>query len=113
MDKTKPFESPDELFEDTLTQADPDFTAREMRLLVSGVSALRGTAAQKTLSTIEANALRALMDYVAYTQKADKEVVRGLFLSHFGLYTLEFLPAELYDQAVRFLVDMQVTRHLN
>ncbi|MCL2468705.1 MAG: hypothetical protein FWF24_00510 [Alphaproteobacteria bacterium] len=116
MDDTKhPFKEPafNDLLEETLTQASTGLTAGEMRLLVSGVSALRGAPTQKTLGTIESNALRALMDYVAYTQKADKEVVRALFLTKFNIQTPEHLPTDRYDTAVNFLVDLQVYKHLN
>jgi len=113
MSKIKPFldyVAPDAV-EAALTQADPDLHG-EMRLLVSGVNALRGEGKER-LSIIEINALNALMDYVAYTQKASHDVVCGIFLSRFNIPKIESLPIGLYTQAVGFIVDMKVVKCLH
>jgi hypothetical protein len=59
------------------------------------------------INTLELTSIKSLLAYTAYNKRIDEAVVREIFSTHFGIDQVEKLPRKSYDDAIRFLVDIQ------
>ena len=59
------------------------------------------------LNALELTSIHALVAYAAYEKKVSEDKVRQVVLERFGISDMKNLPCEAYDEAVRFLVDLQ------
>ena len=60
------------------------------------------------INALELTSINALVAYKAYEKKTSEEVVRHVFSDHFGINSLDKLPKDSFDRAIRFLVDVQL-----
>jgi len=106
----QPSAAPEELFSEA-TQ-DTNLSSADLRLLTSGLVALR-KAHEKSLNTIELQALSGMIAYVAYTQEVNETTVCEVLTSHFGVGEVKALPSRLYQNAIEYLVDLKMDKVMN
>lgn len=104
--------TPDELFAQAMADLGQDPSDTEIRLLTSGLRALR-EAMQKPLNTIEKMAVTSVVAYVAYTNHVTEDTVQRILYSSFGVHDIGALPATRYDEIMRFLIDMKLGQVAN
>jgi len=104
--------SPESLFEDAMEDAGPDMKEGELRLLISGFRALKEQG-RKPLNERELNAISSLITYIAYKQKVSEATVMSVLQAEFGIEEFQDFPSHLYENAVSFLVDLEMTKVLN
>jgi len=63
--------------------------------------------AAETINKLELVSIKALLAYTAYDKKVSEDIVEDAFSSRFGIVGVEHLPRDAYDDAIRFLVDIQ------
>ncbi len=61
------------------------------------------------LNNLELTSLKALLAYTAYDKNVTEEKVFRVFSSRFQVNDLEKLPRNSFNDAIRFLVDLQST----
>jgi|GEM_PF-5672890 hypothetical protein len=61
-----------------------------------------------TVNNLELTSIKALLAYTAYDKRVSEDVVRDVFSTRFGINDVEKLPRKAYDDAIRFLVDIQL-----
>jgi hypothetical protein len=61
------------------------------------------------INNLELSSIKALLAYTAYDKKVSEDIVRNVFSSRFGIDGVESLPRDAYDDAIRFLVDIEIT----
>lgn len=61
-----------------------------------------------TLNALELTSIKALLAYTAHDRKVSEDLVREILSTRYGIDDVEKLPAHAYDDAIRFLVDIQV-----
>lgn len=61
-----------------------------------------------TLNAMELTSINALVAYAAYEKKVSEAVVRHVFSCRFGVDEIEKLPRKAYEDAIRFLIDVQL-----
>ncbi|MDD4617195.1 MAG: hypothetical protein PHW76_08835 [Alphaproteobacteria bacterium] len=62
----------------------------------------------ETVSSLEQTSINALVAYTAYDRKVTEAVVRDVFMTHFGINGVNELPRASFEDAIRFLVDVQL-----
>jgi hypothetical protein len=67
-----------------------------------------GSAETATINNFELTSIKALLAYTAHDKRVSEAVVRDVFSSRFGIDDVEKLPRDAYDDAIRFLVDIQI-----
>jgi len=60
------------------------------------------------INNLELASIKSLLAYTAYDRKVSEDVVRDVFSSRFGLDNVEKLPRKSFDEAIRFLIDVQL-----
>ncbi len=112
MNKPKARATPEDLFVHALRATGEDLTQSDLRLLASGLAAAR-QAYEKPLNEIEARAIDALIAYVADAQKVREDTVREILSSRYAIPEAKALPSRLYQEAVEFLVDLDMAKAVN
>lgn len=112
MNKPKSKLSPDQLFAEAIVQAGADLSDGGFRLLISGLTALC-EAQQKQLNEIELKAINGMAAYVAYSQEANQETVTTILKANLGVEEMSLLPSERYDEAMEFLMNLEMTKIIN
>lgn len=112
MNNPKKHISPESLFEEAMEDAGPDMKAEELRLLVSGVRALKERG-EKRLSKNERFAITSLISYAAYKQKVSTETVTSVLQAEFGIEEMQDFPSHFYNEAINFLVDLEMNKTIN
>lgn len=102
--------TPEELFSEALEGK--ELSSGDRRLLASGLSALKA-AHNKPVNAIELNALCAMIAYVAHVQETSEVIVCEILTAHYGITEVKTLPSRLYQEAIEFLVDLQIDRVVN
>ncbi|NCC03475.1 MAG: hypothetical protein EOM37_05430 [Proteobacteria bacterium] len=102
--------TPEEIYAEATE--DTNFSSGDLRLLTSGLMALRA-AKQETVNNIEVQALSGMIAYVAYTQEVDEVTVCEMLTAHYGVAEVKALPTRLYQNAIEFLVDLEVKKTVN
>lgn len=103
---------PEELFAEVMQQDRGSLTEKDLRLLVSGLTALR-VQQEKPINKIELMAVNAMIAYAAYQHHTSEDVVRALLLSTFPAAEICQLPALCYQQIIAFLADLEIPKVLN
>jgi hypothetical protein len=62
----------------------------------------------ETINTLEQTSIKALVAYTAHERKVTEDVVRDVFSNRFKVQSIDKLPRESFDDAIRFLVDVQI-----
>lgn len=62
----------------------------------------------ETVNALELTSINALVSYTAYDKKVSEAVVRHVFSSRFGVDDIGQLPRNAYEDAIRFLIDVQL-----
>jgi hypothetical protein len=78
--------------------------------LASGLSALCDA---QLLNPREQMSLNAMQAYAAYEQGVSEDVIKGLVEQRFGIADFAQLARERYDEAMRFLVDLDIRACIN
>ncbi len=78
---------------------------------LSAVRAARQDAA--ALSARELASINALLAYTAQDRKIQEDIVRQAVTSRFGVDDITKIPSNVFEEAVRFLVDLQVDMIMN
>jgi len=112
MAKPKYNVTPEQLFEQAVAQTDYNVTEGGLRLLNSGMKALR-EADSKTLSSLEIRSLTAMISFVAYNQEVSEETVSAIVAAQFGVNETKDLQSRRYQDAIEFLVDFKVKSAIN
>ncbi len=110
MNKPKPCPTPEELFNEATEGK--DVSPGELRLLTSGLYALRESY-EKTLNNVEFQAMSGMVAYVAYTQDVSEETVREILTAHYNIAEVKALPSRLYQDAIEYLVDLEMDKAVN
>ncbi|MGE0108521.1 MAG: hypothetical protein AB7S81_01970 [Bdellovibrionales bacterium] len=110
MNKKTPL-TPEEIFDAAMAEQGPDISPEKLRLLRSGLAFLREREAK--INHRRALSLTSLIIYTAHKQQISQETVASVFLAQFKLDALEDLPMRLYENAIRFIVDLDVTKMIN
>jgi hypothetical protein len=63
--------------------------------------------ATDTINNLELMSIKSLLAYTAYNKSIGEDVIHEIFSTHFGIDKVEKLPRKSYDDAIRFLVDIQ------
>lgn len=66
-----------------------------------------------SLNQIELKAITAMVAYVAYVQKVSEETVCSVLSTAFSVDEVKALPSTLYDDAIRFLMNIRINEVLN
>lgn len=111
MTKTKSL-TPDQLFAEAVNQAGTELSPSGLRLLTSGLVALRD-AHEKRLNEIELKALSGMIAFVAYSQEANETTVMAVLSAHFGMEDVRMIPSRLYDSAMDFLMHVKMEHIVN
>jgi len=82
------------------------------RPLSAAFSALRRVR-EKPLNGVELKAISAMIAYVAYQQKTDETTVREILAARFGVNEVSALPSRLYQNAIEYLADLQISCNMN
>ena len=69
--------------------------------------------ARTTLNDLELTSVRALVSYAAYHQKTSENLVEQIVSAEFSVADIAELKRTSFDDAIRFLVDLQVEILLN
>ena len=102
--------TPEELYnEATEGQA---LSSDDLRLLTSGLVALR-KAHEEPVNKIELQAIYGMISYVAHDQKVGEDIVGEIMTAHFGVDSVAALPSRLYQNAIEYLVDLQINNIMN
>ena len=109
-DKTFSPKAPEDFFDEATR--DRDLSSGDLRLLTSGLMALRKTV-EKPLNKIELQAVAGLIAYVAYNQKVDETTVSEILTARYGVTDIQALPSRHYQNAVEFLVDLEMNKIVN
>ena len=80
-------------------------------LLSNGLVALRE--GDRPLNERELISLNSMIAYIAHVQSVPKETVRAILLATFEADTLETLPTGQFQDAVNFLVDLDLSKIMN
>lgn len=112
MQKTKEPFFPADLFAQAMRSDRENLTAKDMRLLVSGLTALH-QAQGRCLNAIEMTAVTAMIAYTAYRQQVSEDKVRALLAAQFSVFDLSRIPSLQYANVIQFLTDLDVPRLLN
>ncbi|HAX90733.1 MAG TPA: hypothetical protein DCY07_00795 [Rhodospirillaceae bacterium] len=110
MTKPQTLRTPEELFNEA-TEGQ-DLSSGDLSLLTSGFLALRKTN-EKTVNDAELKALYGMIAYVGYNQEVDEETVCSVLSSHYGIETVRSLPSRLYQNAIEYLVDLEMKKIVN
>ena len=113
MNKPKTF--PQINAEDLFTEALKDtagFSQGALRLISSGLSALR-TAQEGPLNPRETQAVKSMIEYVAYSQEVDEGTVATIVTAQFNASEIEAIRSRSYNDVIAFLVDLQIKTILN
>lgn len=89
-----------------------DMSSADLRLLTAGLTALR-KANEEPLNKVEFQAICGMIAYVAHDQKVGEEIVGEIMTSHFGVESVAALPSRLYQNAIEYLVDLQINNIMN
>lgn len=111
MNKVKSHQ-PEDILHQALQQDRHQLTEKDMRLLVSGFTALRA-ARCKPLNSIEMMAVTAMVAYTAYQNEACEDKIRVLLSAHFSVSEISQIPSHQYANAIQFLTDLEIPRVLN
>lgn len=100
--------------EDILTEAleGEKLPLEALRLLTSGFVALK-QAQEKRVNPVELNALSGMVAYVAYNERISEDMVREIVCSRFRIAQVKELPSRLYQDAIEFLVDLELDKIVN
>ncbi len=107
MPKSKHYLSPEDIFAQALRDNKKVFKPAELRLLTSGLTALRAHR-EKTLTITELQSIKALLAYVAFSQEISEDNITALLLADYNAKTVEKLPSYRYQEIVEYLVDFEV-----
>ena len=66
------------------------------------------TRAPSPLNKFELTSIQALLAYTAHDKNVSETLVREALATRFGVDDVQKLPSQAYDEAIRFLVDIQV-----
>lgn len=69
--------------------------------------------ASAVLNRMELSSIYALLAYVAYTQNVSEDLVKEVVQTEFGVSDIGCMESHAYDDAIRFLVDLQIEMLLN
>lgn len=106
--------SPEDLFTEALNQEGPKLSGKDLRLLTSGMMALRGEVAAKTgLNNYEMKAVQGMIAYVATTQKVSEMTVSSITAAAFQVNALEALTPDRFDAVMAFLFDFKIKNLMN
>ena len=116
MDKKKPPQTPtmtpEEIFDAAVAEAGPNITKGGMDLLLSGLSAIKeGT--KHSLNQRELCSIASLIAYAAYTQGVSEETIIAVLSAQFNVNEVQAIPRHLYNQAIFFLVDLEMDKIIN
>ncbi|MGE0109166.1 MAG: hypothetical protein AB7S81_05295 [Bdellovibrionales bacterium] len=112
MVKTDKNLSPEDIFALALQEHDRELTPAEMRLLTSGLQALREHRS-KPLTNAEQKSVLALISYVAYTQNVSESCVEAIVVANYNANSVSTLPTCRYQEIVEYLVDLEVDKIVN
>lgn len=111
MNKPKTIQ-PEEIFAQALQQDRPQLTDKDMRLLVSGYTALQASRG-KPLNDVEMMAVTAMVAYTAYKNQTCEDKVRMILNAQFSVSEIAQIPSQQYPNVIQFLVDLEIPRVLN
>lgn len=60
------------------------------------------------LNAMELTSIKALLAYTAYDRQVSEAIVNDLFSTRFGIDKIEKLRQTDYENAIRYLIDLQV-----
>lgn len=106
----KPQNTPEEIYNEATEGG--DLASSDLRLLTSGLTALR-EAHGKPLNDTELKAVSGMIAYVAYHQEVNATTVCEILASHYGVTEVKALPSRLYQNAIEFLVDLEIKKIVN
>lgn len=112
MNKPKHPLSPEDIFARALQENNNELSAAEMKLLTSGLTALR-THHKKHVTKTELQSIKALVAYVAFTQTVNESNVRTIVTAYFDAKTIETLPSYRYQEIIEYLIDLEVNKVIN
>ncbi|MDX9690436.1 MAG: hypothetical protein EOM37_09245 [Proteobacteria bacterium] len=79
--------------------------------LLIGISSLRTV--RSTINEKEYWAITSLVSYISYKQSIREDTVWAILAAQLGVENVKTLASARYDEAVRFLVDLDTTRVIN
>jgi len=103
--------SPEDLYYRAVTECDGPLSAAELRLLKSGLAALRERA--NPINAIERKAVIAMISYAAYSKHVSEDVVRRVIATNLGIHEIDAMPATRWQDVMDFLVDMPLEKATN
>lgn len=62
----------------------------------------------ETINPLEQTSINALVAYTANDRRVSEDVVRDVFSTRFGIKRVSELPRASFEDAIRFLVDVQM-----
>jgi len=71
------------------------------------------SAQQNLLNEHELSSVNALLSYIAHNQKTNEAIVREILTTRFGIGDIEELQKKDYEDAIKFLIDVQIATILN
>ena len=110
MNKPNPMKPAEEAFNEGTEGK--DISSTDLNLLTSGLVALH-KAHESPLNKVEMQAIYGMITYVAYNQKVDETTVCEILTAHFGVSEVKALPSRLYQNAIEFLVDLEMKNIVN
>ena len=110
MTKAQAAKTPEEIYADATEDA--DLSSGDLRLLTSGLMALR-SAKEQSVNERELQAVYSMIAYVAYNQEVDETTVCEILTAHYGIAEVKALPARLYQNAIEYLVDLETKKIVN
>jgi hypothetical protein len=110
--KLQTFLTPEEIFEQAMARDGDKLSAAEIRLLTSGLKALRKVD-EKKLNPIELKGVESMVAYIAAIQNASEKTVEAVLLTTFKVQEIRALPSRLYKGIMEFLVDLEMNKVVN
>lgn len=98
---------PDKILAQAKADNNGSFTEGEMKLLLSGVTALRERR-EKPLNKREMLSVRGLVAFVAHRQNLSESSVWVIVKDRFIVQDKRNLPSRSYQEIVEFLVDFEI-----
>jgi hypothetical protein len=86
-------------------------TLTDEEALLIGISSLR--AVRSTINEKEYWAITSLVSYISYKQSIKEETVWAILGAQLAVENVKTLASARYDEAIRFLVDLDTTRVIN
>jgi hypothetical protein len=110
--KRTPPLTPEEIFAEAVQERGGNLTEKDMCCLRKGLQFLQENQ-KNTLNDIELQSISGLISYVCYYQKVDEATVIEILTARYNIADVKALPSRLYQNAVEFLVDLEIKKIMN